>query len=113
TFSPDSRTLAVGLPWVGDIRLVDAISNRTWSVLRGHQGTVRLASFSPDGLLLASCGDDGKLHVWDVRTGRLRSAVDVANDRVWCATWSPDGTRLATADRTGSIKIYNVSVPPA
>jgi WD40 repeat protein len=74
---------------------------------------VRLASFSPDGSLLASCGDDGKLRVWDARTGRLRSTVDVANDRVWCATWSPDGKRMATADRNGAVKVYDMTVPPA
>jgi WD40 repeat protein len=74
---------------------------------------VRLASFSPDGSLLASCGDDGKLRVWDARAGRLRSTVDVANDRVWCATWSPDGRRVATADRSGAVKVYDMKVTPA
>jgi WD40 repeat protein/tRNA A-37 threonylcarbamoyl transferase component Bud32 len=113
TFSPDGRTLALGLSWKGEIHLVEAAGNRDLHVLRGHQSSVRLASFSPDGSLLASCGDDGKLRVWDARTGRLRSAVDVANDRVWCATWSPDGKRVATADRNGAVKVYDMTVPPA
>jgi WD40 repeat protein/serine/threonine protein kinase len=113
TFSPDRSTLAVGLSWSGEIRLVEAASHRTLAVLRGHLSNIRLASFSPDGKRLASCGDDGKLHVWDARTGRLCSAVNVANDRVSCATWSPDGTRLATADGTGGVNVYDMTVPQA
>jgi WD40 repeat protein len=97
----------------GDIRLVEVSSNRTVHVLRGHLGPVREASFSPDGSLLASCGDDGKLHVWDARTGRLRSIVVVANTRIFCATWSPDGKRMATADRSGAVKVYDMTVPQA
>ncbi|QDU22231.1 WD40 repeat domain-containing protein [Urbifossiella limnaea] len=34
----------------------------------GHKGEVTGAAFSPDGKLLASCGRDGTLVVWDVAT---------------------------------------------
>jgi WD40 repeat protein/serine/threonine protein kinase len=113
TFSPDGRTLAVGRMWNGEISLVEASTHRTLLVLRGHQGTIRVASFAPDGSLLASCGDDGRLLVWELPSGRLRQTINVAHDRVWWASWSPDGKHLATADRSGTVKLYDMSVPPA
>jgi WD40 repeat protein/serine/threonine protein kinase len=113
TFSPDGRILAVGLGWPADIHLIAASDQRPLQVLRAHEGNVRLASFSPDGSLLASCGDDGRLCIWDVPSGRLRHTVNAAPDRVWCATWSPDGKWVATADRSGTVKLYDMTAPPA
>ena len=50
---------------------------RWWNVPRGacarltqaHHGTVQALRRSPDGSQLASCGDDGDIKLWDLRTG--------------------------------------------
>jgi len=34
-----------------------------------HQGTVLSLRKSPDGKLLASCGDDGAIHLWELGSG--------------------------------------------
>jgi len=34
-----------------------------------HQGTVLSLRKSPDGKLLACCGDDGAIHIWELKSG--------------------------------------------
>jgi len=37
---------------------------------KAHEGTVRALSVSPDGSLLASCGDDGTIKLWALADGQ-------------------------------------------
>jgi WD40 repeat protein len=38
-------------------------------VREAHQGTVQALKRSPDGRILASCGDDGAIRLWDLENG--------------------------------------------
>ena len=50
----------------------------------------RSVVFSPDGKLVASCGQ--ALRLWDVQTGEEVESIDIS---VYSLTFSPDGTCVA------------------
>jgi WD40 repeat protein len=89
---------AVAAPVVSPIAS-STISPRILSVtpaltFAGHQQTVRVVAWSPDGQFLASGGDDGQLLVWGT-DGVVRQRV-VHPAAVTALAWSPESGRLVT-----------------
>src|SRR5262249_30250659 len=77
-------------------------------ILRGHEGPVRCLVYSPDGRLLASGSDDGKVKLWHLHTlqeGRTLT-VNRLEDWVHSMTCAPDGTMLAAGDWNGWIRLW-------
>jgi WD40 repeat protein len=72
-----------------------------------HSGIVDHVAFSPDGKLIASAADDGKVRLWDAATGKAIRAID---KHYYAAAFSPDGEWLAVADHDGTITLHEVSV---
>jgi RNA polymerase sigma factor (sigma-70 family) len=66
------------------------------TALRG-QGYVKSVAFSPDGKTLASAGQDGSIHLWDLSTGKEQAAFPTRVGAVYSAAFSPDGKTLAVA----------------
>jgi WD40 repeat protein len=50
------------------VRVWDAASGRELLVLRGHEGPVRAAGFSPDGARIVSGSEDNTVRVWPARS---------------------------------------------
>jgi serine/threonine protein kinase len=134
-FSPDGNLLAVGTT-IGQVKLfnthtgelvrtlddhdANAAAKDTpekWKLLKRAMGKISSLAFSPDGGLLATCGESfadfarffptdrnitelttgpGRLKIWDVKTGALK--YDLAgHSEARAVAFSPDGNLLASA----------------
>lgn len=77
--------------------------------LETQQGTVWTVTFSPDGSLAASAGDDQAIHVWDTRSWQLKFKLEGYADIINSVAFSPNGQLLASGGKDKTIRLWNVS----
>lgn len=66
------------------------------TILEGHTGRVRAATFSPDGSLILTASDDGTARVWTLE-GELLAVHEGLPIYSWHGAFSPDGSMIVTA----------------
>src|SRR5262249_20261074 len=62
--------------------------------------------FSPDGTIMATASDDGKVHLWEASTNKEYDTLDLGT-AVRAVAFSPDSRRNAVRTRTGSVPVYD------
>ena len=75
--------------------------------LRGHIGRIYSVTFSPDGNLLVSTGEDNTVKMWSLDGTQLKT-LRQHTDHVYDAAFSPDGKILATASKDQTINLWDV-----
>ena len=116
SFSRDGRRLAVasGSPAAqGDVRLyawpADGLAAAPEQAWLAHRDTIYDLAFSPDGRLLATCGYDRLIKLWDVPTGKEVRTLKDHSDAVYGLAFSPNGKLLASAAADRAVKVWDVS----
>ena len=89
---------------------------------QGHSDDIECMALSPDGRLMATGGEDNKVFVWDVASGRIRFEIGVHTDQIAAVFFSANSKLLLTSsddDRTfvwsmaDGAKVRTLNVPQA
>ncbi|HZU34961.1 MAG TPA: c-type cytochrome domain-containing protein, partial [Gemmataceae bacterium] len=75
-------------------------------VLHAHKDEVLGLAFRPDGKVLATCGYDRLVKLWDAATGRELRTLKDHSDAVYGVAFSPDGKLLASGSADRAVKVW-------
>src|SRR5262249_31315907 len=67
------------------------------------------AAFHPDGRYLVTGRANGKIQVWDARTGEEVGTLGTHKRAVRGVVFSPDGKHLASASADGAVKLWDAT----
>lgn len=99
--SPDGETLAAGLANDGSIRLIAAATgDLLQTIWPAHTNWPEVITYSPDGRVLASGGDDGRIVIWDAASGEQLQELHQGGYGIWGMAFSPNGKLLVAGFQT-------------
>jgi WD40 repeat protein len=73
-----------------------------------HQGWLRALAVSPDGQLIASCGNDQLVRLWSSHDGRLVNTFEGHTSHVYNVAFHPTEPRLVSSELKGTLKDWNL-----
>jgi WD40 repeat protein len=75
--------------------------------LQGHQASLRVLRFSPDGRTLASAGLERGIRIWDVAAGREGKPYTGHSSGGAALAWSPDGRSVVSASSNRELHCWD------
>ncbi len=102
--------LVFSASWDGKILAwpLDAETPTPRITLDAHKGWVRALAVSPDGKVLASCGNDHLVKLWSIPDLRLVQTFAGHDSHVYNVAFHPKGGSLVSADLKGIVKVWNL-----
>jgi serine/threonine protein kinase/WD40 repeat protein len=109
-FAPDGRQFALGTrrlgKWAFQVR--DTASGHVhWSL--PHPAKVTHCTWHPDGQTLATCCDDLRIRLWDVKSGRLLRVLEGHKKKGINCVFTRRGDRLISNDWTSVLRVWETS----
>lgn len=72
-----------------------------------HANNVTCVVFSPCNSLVASCGDDNLVKIWDCGSGKHLHQFCGHEDTVTCCAFSPDSRYIVSSSLDGTVRIWS------
>jgi WD40 repeat protein len=92
----------------GELKVFDAAAGKLIvEVKNAHSDTVYGVCFSPDGKMLASCGADKFVKVFEIPSGKFVKSFEGHTHHVLDVGWRNDGKFLASAGADNVIKVWD------
>ncbi len=108
SFSPGGQTLASAgtqkvYLWNVATGRYSELFNLTWG-----KDVLQTVSFSPDGRMVATGNVDGRVFLFDVRSGRIRHTLEGHTDSVLSVAFHSSGLIVASAGLDQTVHLWNV-----
>ena len=91
------------------VQVWDVDDGEPFTTLSGHEITVTLLRFSPDGRFLAAATFEGNVAVWQVAQGRLLQVLDGHSAGVQEMAFTGDGQHLVVVSPDGSARYWDLA----
>ena len=90
------------------ITLVELKTGKILSSLTGHQGAVRAVAFLNGGQQALSAGDDNRLILWNLQTGKPQVIYKAGESSQLALAIQPDGRSAFSITRDGDIYLWDL-----
>jgi WD40 repeat protein len=108
-FSPDGQRLAYS-NFAAPVIL--ELATRQQTLLGGYPSGLRSATFAPDGLTLATGGQDDLVRLWNVATGQEIGAFSASDHGNRALAFAPDAAFLAAGGADGLLRFWHAAPTP-
>jgi len=89
--------------------LYSLLDNPKLQTLLHDAGPVNAVAVSPNGVLIATAGEDGRVTLWNVAGARRDGAPLEHTSAVTAVAFDSDGRRIATATSKGEVLLWDVA----